>query len=100
MLRNQRGFSVYTIISIVLFAALVFILAIPNFFNLDKEKNIEDCINNMKTIWVASTDYVRDTSADFNGDLDKLTGTKKARDPKNYYMQTIPLFPETRNKEN
>ena len=100
MLRNQRGFSVYTIISIVLFAALVFILALPNFFNLDKEKNIEDCINNMKTIWVAATDYVRDTSADYDGDLDKLTGTKKARDPKNYYMQAIPFCPETRTKEN
>jgi len=78
---------------------LVFVLALPSFFNLDKEKNIEDCINNMKTIWVASTDYVRDTRTDFGGDLKLLTTTRKALDQKNYYMQTIPNCPETRTKE-
>lgn len=96
MLRNQSGFSVYTIISIVLFLLLIFVLALPNFFNLDKEKNVEDCINNMKTIWVASTDYVRDTQADYDGDLQLLTKTRKLPDQKNYYMQTIPFCPETR----
>ncbi len=98
MLRNQSGFSVYTIISIVLFILLVFVLALPNFFNLDKEQNIEDCINNMKTIWVATTDYVRDTEADFNGNLEVLTKTRKLQDEKNYYMQTIPYCPETRGQ--
>lgn len=98
MLRNQSGFSVYTIISIVLFLMLVFVLALPNFFNLDKEQNVEDCINNMKTIWVATTDYVRDTKVDFNGDLEVLTKTRKLQDEKNYYMQTIPFCPETRGK--
>lgn len=99
MLRNQSGFSVYTILSIVLFLMLVFVLALPNFFNLDKEQNIEDCINNMKTIWVATTDYVRDTQKDFDQDLQVLTKTRKLQDQKNYYMQTVPFCPETRGKK-
>jgi len=78
---NERGFSVYTIISIVLFLALIFILALPSFFNLDKTKNEEDCINNMKLIWVASTDYMKDNLTSFNGDLDLLrTSYKKTAD--------------------
>ncbi len=74
---NQRGFSVYTIISIILFAALVFVLALPNFFNLDKTKNEDDCINNMKLIWVAATDYMKDNLTAFDGDINKLTSTFK-----------------------
>lgn len=74
---NERGFSVYTIISIVLFLALIFILALPSFFNLDKTKNEEDCINNMKLIWVATTDYMKDNMTSFDGDLKLLTTTYK-----------------------
>lgn len=100
MLRNQNGFSVYTVLSVILFVALVFILAIPNFYNLDTNKNIDDCINNMKTIWVATTDYVKDTQADFNGDISVLTRTKKAADPKSPYLQTQGFCPEApRQKE-
>lgn len=95
MLRNQSGISVYTVLSIILFVALVFILAVPNFYNLDKEKNVEDCINNMKQIWVATTDYVRDTKADFNGDLNLLISTPKAQDPKNKYLPALRYCPET-----
>ncbi|MFO7659996.1 MAG: hypothetical protein R6V77_03700 [Candidatus Cloacimonadaceae bacterium] len=81
MCLNERGFSVYTIIIIVLLLALVFILALPSFFNLDKTKNEEDCINNMKLIWVASTDYMKDNLTTFNGDLNLLkTSYKKVPD--------------------
>jgi competence protein ComGC len=95
MLRNQSGISVYTVLSIILFVALVFILAVPNFYNLDKEQNTEDCINSMKQIWVATTDYMKDTNADFNGDLSLLTKTPKVQDPKNKYLQSVPYCPET-----
>lgn len=95
MLRNQSGISVYTVLSIILFVALVFILAVPNFYNLDKEKNVEDCINNMKQIWVATTDYMRDTNADFTGDITLLTKTPKVNDPKNKYLQNMNYCPET-----
>ncbi len=74
---NERGFSVYTIISIILFLLLVFILALPSFFNLDKTQNEEDCINNMKLIWVASQDYMKDNLTSFNGDLNLLQNTYK-----------------------
>lgn len=95
MLHNQRGISVYTVLSIILFVALVFILAVPNFYNLDKEKNVEDCVNSMKQIWVATTDYMRDNNADFNGDLTLLTQTPKKTDPKNKYLPKVPYCPET-----
>lgn len=95
MLRNQKGISVYTILSIILFIALVFVLAIPNFYNLDKDQNVEDCINYMKTIWVGTTDYLRDTNRDFDGDLAILKKTRKATDNKNYYLAGNPYCPET-----
>ncbi|MCK9309095.1 MAG: hypothetical protein PHH43_01250 [Candidatus Cloacimonetes bacterium] len=95
MLRNQSGISVYTVLSIILFVALVFILAVPNFYNLDKEKNVEDCINNMKQIWVATTDYMKDTNTDFNGDLALLAKTPKKQDPKNKYLSAMKFCPET-----
>ena len=100
MLRNQNGISFYTVLSIILFIALVFILALPNFFNLDKEKNQEDCINNMKQIWVATTDYMRDTNTDFNGDLSLLTKTPKAQDPKHTYLSSNLYCPETSRQKN
>ena len=99
MLRNQNGISVYTVLSIILFIVLVFILAVPNFFNLDKEKNLEDCINNMKQIWVATTDYMRDTNADFNGDLSLLIKTPKKDDPKNTYLSSNLYCPETSHQK-
>lgn len=95
MLRNQKGISVYTIISAILFIALIFVLAIPNFFNLDKEQNIEDCTNNMKEIWVAVTDYLRDTNADFDKDLTYLRKTHKLNDPNSYYLGKTSFCPET-----
>jgi len=95
MLRNQNGISVYTVLSIILFAALIFVLAIPNFYNLDKEQNEEDCINNMKEIWVATTDYLRDTNADFSGDLNILRTTRKAMDNRSYYLGSSSYCPET-----
>ncbi|MEN6445069.1 MAG: hypothetical protein ABFC98_03380 [Candidatus Cloacimonas sp.] len=95
MLSNQNGISFYTVLSIILFIALVFILAVPNFFNLDKEKNLEDCVNNMKQIWVATTDYMRDTNKDFSGDISLLTKTYKVQDPKHTYLSSNLYCPET-----
>lgn len=101
MLRNQKGISVYTVISIVLFIGLIFVLAIPNFYNLDKEQNIEDCTNNMKEIWVAATDYLKDTHADFDGDPEILRTTHKVHDPGSYYLGKRNYCPETaRQKTN
>ncbi|MDD2331692.1 MAG: hypothetical protein PHI68_03455 [Candidatus Cloacimonetes bacterium] len=95
MLRNQHGFSVYAVLSIVLFVALVIILALPSFFKLDPVKNTEDCINNMKVVWVAATDYVNDFGKDFDGDLNILIRTKKLNDSKKTYLQTLAKCPES-----
>ncbi|HNX37748.1 MAG TPA: hypothetical protein PL124_11995 [Candidatus Cloacimonadota bacterium] len=95
MLRNQNGLSVYTVLSVILAIALVTILALPNFYNLDKNKNIDDCTNYMKSIWVAATDYIKDTGTDFNGDLGLLLRTKKLSDPKTPYLQSQGFCPET-----
>lgn len=101
MLLNQKGISVYWILSAILFIGLIFILALPNFYNLDTEKNIDTCTTNMKSIWVAATDYVRDFSTDFGGDLDVLRNTRKKQDPKNSYLATITYCPEIqRDKKN
>jgi len=99
MPHNQHGISVYTVLSIILFIALVFILAVPNFFNLDKEKNLEDCVNNMKQIWVATTDYMRDTNTDFNGDLAVLLKTPKKDDNKHTYLASHLYCPETSHQK-
>ncbi|MEF3694416.1 MAG: hypothetical protein V3576_03615 [Candidatus Cloacimonadota bacterium] len=95
MLRKQNGISVYTVLSVILFLALIFVLAIPHFFNLDKEKNVDDCINNMKEIWVATTDYIRENQTDFGGDLQLLYNTRKKSDPSRRYLERINFCPET-----
>jgi len=99
MASDQRGFSVYTVISIILFLTLVTVLALPGFFNLDKEKNEEDCLNNMKAIWVATIDYLRDHNKDFEGDLKVLLNTPKRNDRKNTYLDAIAKCPESRGKD-
>lgn len=109
MFLNERGFSVYTIISILLFLALVFILALPNFFNLDKTKNEDDCMNNMKLIWVAATDYMKDNLTAFNGDLKVLQTTykksasetvaSKSGKNKSLYLEKIFQCPENRGSK-
>lgn len=101
MLRNQKGISVYWILSAVLFVALILILALPHFYNLDVEKNLDDCTNNMKSIWVATTDYIRDHNTDFSGDLEVLRNTPKKDDPNNNYLLSINYCPEIqRDKKN
>nr|MDK2850168.1 hypothetical protein [Candidatus Cloacimonadota bacterium] len=100
MLRNQNGISVYTVLSIILFIALIFVLAIPNFYNLDKEQNVEDCINNMKEIWVAGIDYLKDTHQDFEGTPEFLRTTTRVNttgliDNRGTYLGSAAYCPET-----
>lgn len=99
MFSNERGFSVYAIISVVLLLALIFVLALPNFFNLDKSKNEEDCINNMKLLWVASTDYMKDNAKDFSGDMALLTTLYKKSSPGDHYIAEAPQCPENKGTD-
>jgi len=100
MLRKQNGISVYTVLSIILLFALIFILALPNFYNLDKEKNIDDCINSMKQIWVGTTDYMQEHHADFTGTVATLANTPKLSDPKVKYLNGMQYCPETARQKN
>jgi hypothetical protein len=99
MLPNQRGISVYTVLSIILFAALVFILALPYMYNLDKDKNVDDCTTYMKNIWVAVTDYMADTKQDFNGDLEVLRNTRKPGIAKSTYLPEKKFCPESQGQK-
>ena len=77
MLKNQQGSVLFWVLSAVLAIALIAILALSGMFNLDPEKNTDDCTTNMKNIWVAANDYVLETQQDFNGDLNMLRTTTK-----------------------
>ena len=108
MLLNERGFSIYAIISVILLLVLIFILALPSFFNLDKSKNEEDCINNMKLIWVAASDYMKDNLVSFDGDLNVLKTTYKKskagmdseeKSSKSHYLEKIYECPENRGSK-
>jgi hypothetical protein len=68
MLRNSRGFSIYSIISIIAALVLIFVLALPSFFNVNRKQKQNDCIKNMEEIYRAINQYMNDKKADFNGD--------------------------------
>jgi competence protein ComGC len=69
MFRNDRGFSVYTIISIVGALALIFVLSLPSFFNVNRKQKEQDCIRNMQEIYRAINQYQIDKRAPFKGDV-------------------------------
>ncbi len=75
MNKNQRGFSVYTVISILAFLLLVFVLTLPQFFNLDKKEKADECVHNMKIIYRAVANYMKDRKEDFKGDTVDLIRT-------------------------
>lgn len=63
---------IYKIISVVAFLVLIFILALPKFYNVNKKKNTEVCIRNMKIIYTAIKGYMSERGESFNGDQDDL----------------------------
>jgi len=72
---NQRGFSIYTVISIIAAIALLFILVLPQMFQLDKKENTEQCIKNMKMITDSVREYMDTRQESFVGDIDELDRT-------------------------
>jgi competence protein ComGC len=75
MLRNQKGISIYGIISIIAFLALIFILALPSMFNLNEKENENLCIKQQEQLYKAIKQYMIDRGADFNGDAVELKRT-------------------------
>ncbi len=98
MLKNQKGNVVFWIVSAILAIALVFILALPGSFNLDPQKNTDDCTTNMKNIWVATNDYMLDTNKDFQGNLNILRTTKKPGS-KYFYLNEEKYCPESQGNK-
>lgn len=98
MLKNQRGNAIFWVLSAVLAIALILILALSGRYNLDPEKNIDDCTTNMKNIWVAANDYVLDTQQDFEGDLELLRDTSKPGG-KSVYLTEEKYCPESQGEK-
>ncbi len=74
-MRRNSGFSIYTVISIIAFAALIFILALPQFFNLNKREKTDECVKNMKIIYRAVENYMNERGESFTEDTQELIRT-------------------------
>ncbi|MGC9361907.1 MAG: hypothetical protein ACP5F3_03170 [Candidatus Syntrophosphaera sp.] len=98
MFKKQKGSTLFWVISVILAIVVIFLLALSGRYNLDPEKNIDDCTTNMKNIWVAANDYVLDTQADFEGDLDILRNTRM-QDRDSYYLEEEKYCPESQGEK-
>ena len=76
---NQKGISVYKILAVIFFLGLIFVLALPQFFDLRTREKTEECINNMKEVRAAAEQYMRDRDMLFVGTVDDLTRTRYLR---------------------
>lgn len=94
MLKDQRGNALFWVLSAILAIALIVILAITGKFNLDPEKNTDDCTTAMKNIWVATADYMTETRQDFTGDLNVLRRTMRPKG-KSAYLSEEKYCPES-----
>ena len=71
----MKKISIYKIISIVAFLILVFILIIPQKFNVNRKQKTEECIKNMKTIYEAIENYMIEREESFVGTTKDLVRT-------------------------
>ena len=75
MLRNSKGFSIFTVISIIAFLALIFILILPQLFNVKEREMQEQRLEHMRKITKAIEEYMADRHQSFTGDLIELVRT-------------------------
>ncbi len=77
----MKKFSIYKLISVIAFIALVFILALPNFFDINKKQETEQCIKNMRIVYSAAVEYFAAEGQDFSGttsDLERMGYLKRS----------------------
>lgn len=86
MRANQNGFSIYRILSIIFFLGFLFVLMLPQMFDLNKKQKTDDCIKNMKKITEAVQSYVND-----RGPVTKLTVADLCSSK---YLEINPECPE------
>jgi len=79
MLRNSKGFSIYTVISIIAVIALAIILLVPQFYNVKAQEKTDQCIENMKKVRDAVDNYMFERKQSFSGDLVELVRTSYLR---------------------
>ncbi|MEA2104698.1 MAG: hypothetical protein U9P79_08700 [Candidatus Cloacimonadota bacterium] len=75
MLRSRNGFSLYTVISIIAFLSLIFILVLPQIFDVKKEEKLKLRYEQMTKIKEAVIQYMTDRNQPFTGDLFELVRT-------------------------
>ncbi|MCD4818108.1 MAG: hypothetical protein K8S23_05415 [Candidatus Cloacimonetes bacterium] len=71
----MKKFSIYKVITVLALIALFFILALPQFFDINKKQNADECVKNMKIIYNAIKLYMEEHNEDFIGDQKDLVRT-------------------------
>ena len=78
----MKKVNVYKIISVLAIAVLLFILILPQKYNVNKKQKADECIKNMNTIYKAIANYMAEREEDFTGtaqDLMRMNYLKKTR---------------------
>jgi competence protein ComGC len=94
----MKNFNFYKILSLVALAVLLFILILPQTYNVNRKQKAEECIKNMSTIYKAIRNYMVEREENFVGtaqDLMRMGYLKKTYEcPENgvgdkYFMEGI-----------
>lgn len=76
----MKKINAYKIISLIALIVLLFILILPQTYNVNKKQKAEECIRNMKTIYEAIERYMVEREENFTGtaqDLMRMNYLKK-----------------------
>ncbi len=76
----MKKFNIYKVLSVVALAVLLFILILPQTYNVNRKQKTEECIKNMSTIYKAIKEYMDERHEDFTGtaqDLMRMNYLKK-----------------------
>jgi competence protein ComGC len=71
----MKKFSIYKVISLLAFLILIYILALPQFFNIDRKQNTDECLKNMRILHAAIKQYMAERNEDFYGSQQDLRRT-------------------------
>jgi competence protein ComGC len=71
----MKHFNLYKVISIIAFLILIYILALPQFFNINRKQNADECVKNMRILHIAIKQYMMERNEDFYGSQQDLRRT-------------------------
>lgn len=71
----MKNINIYKIISAIAFLVLVFILIIPQKYNVNRKQKAAECVRNMKTIYEAVQNYMSEREESFTGSTQDLVRT-------------------------